>query len=904
MKKNYASFSVMMLLLMPVLMHAQLGSGKWSFSNPKPFGFWSSAISYADDNNALIVGDAGGIAKTTDGGGTWQYFCYTVNVDGAIVKPVFNDVQFVSNTLAYAAGNNGVLIKSVDGGVNWTNLNNPFLASRMEINTVFFTDALTGYIGGDGDAITRKSTLYKTTDGGASWQAAYEFPAPVIDWLSSALYKVRFNSTGVGYVTGANGLVFKYANGVWKDYSITDTIHYPNVRAIDTVYYDNYNGGFDTVLTTYSDNIANLSQQNYRGIAIVSDSVVLVSAQNNGGLIRINTSADTGSYYMANNGNAWAQVYAPIGAPQMYNLVCRDGNQVLGCASYGDLLVSNDKGYTWVNKPVYPIGSTEANFGFFGIDVSPANRVGLCGASGVIADSATQWRRPYHNYKQGATGGFFGGFGINSMSFADANNGIAVGGGGGILRTSNAGDTWEDISSGGFSPWDYYTDVTYAANGTIFTAANNGQFFKSSDNGSTFDLLFNEPNNGNLAAMHFTSPDSGWMVSNNNYFDTVTYELSFHPIIYRTSDGGFTWDSSSTVFPSVTNYSDIVYFNDIQFLNGTIGYAIAGRGLVYKTTDGGLNWVAKPNVPAAAAAVNLKSISIVDENILFVSGEEGIVMKSDDGGDNWVLTNTGLPGGFSRYEKILMLNASQGVVFGNGNAYSTIDGGASWSAYYAPVNDAFVAASYAPISGCTTGICNKIFAGGLFRGVIMKFDSDVVLPVKFSNLTGAATRQGNQLLWTAFSQETVSWFEVERSADGSRFSTIGTKIYPGSFQLQQYQWLDAQTTGGRFYYRIKAVEKTGAVFYTNIVSISSTSIAKWNALVSYGNLIVRNAAIEKGPVQVDVFNQAGQTVATAKWQHTGGVFNQFMPLPATIKGVYMVRITHANSVYSSQLFIQ
>lgn len=881
--------------------NAQLGTGKWSFSNPKPFGFTGSSISYADDNNALIVGDAGGIAKTSDGGATWAYMCYAVDIAGEIVKPFFNDVQFVNSTLTYAVGNNGIMIKSVDGGLNWTAVSTPFETSRMEINTVYFTDANTGYIGGDGDAVSRQSTLYKTTNGGASWQPEYVFPAPAIEWLSSALYKVRFNVNGVGYVGGANGLVWKYQNGVWSDYSITPSIIFPNVHAEDTVLFDNWNGGFDTVVSTYADNVFGLDQQNYRAIAIVSDTEVVVGTQNNGGLIRIGTSAPTGSYLLLNNGSSTSPLYHTLNSPQIYNLSCRDGNTIAGASSGGQILLSNDKGFTWQAKAVYPEGSQEAAFGFFGVDISPSNRFGLCGMGGVIADSVSSWRRPYINAKQSQG---FSGYGIETISFADAANGIAAGSGGTMLRTEDGGDTWQDVSNPSFNPWDYYTSIAYLSPTVLMAAASNGMFYRSADRGVSFDLLFTEDSAGILSGMHFINEDTGWLTANITSTNQETWISTYHQVIYKTLDGGLSWDSSNTVLPSTEDYSLNRSLNDIKFLNGNIGYAVGAIGTIYKSIDGGLTWTLQTNIPSSETTKAIKSISIVDENIVFVSGDEGMVMKTVDGGATWNLTNTGLPGGFTRFEKILMLDASQGMTFANGNVYTTLDGGASWTVYYAPVSDNFKGACFAPITGCSGPVCKKVFAGGFFRGNILKFDADVVLPVKFSKLTGTGTTEGNQLFWTAFSQENVSWFEVERSTDGVNFKKTGEKVYPGRLGYQSYQWLDADAAAGKNYYRIKAVENTGASYYTNIVMIASKKAAHWAYQLSNGNLILNNARAEKGNVTATVVNTAGQTVAAKSWNQNGGAFNQVILLPAAAKGIYIVKVDNEGAIATFKILVQ
>lgn len=915
MRRSTLQFTALLLSFFCVcnMVTAQLGSSKWQYSNPKPFGFVSYQIAYADNNNALVVGEAGGIAKTTDGGGTWSYFAYTTtSIGGDLVKPTFNDVQFVTNLLVYAVGDDGIMIKSIDGGTNWTPVVTPFYSitdnQRNRINTVFFTNPTTGYIGGDGDAITNKATIYKTTDGGATWQPEFEFPAPAFEWLSSALYKIRFSATGVGYVGGANGLVWKYENGVWSDYSIKETTVYPNVAAIDTIYYPNWEGGIDTIATTYEQNIFGLDQQNYRAIAILNDTAVVVGTQNNGGLIRINTGTVGGSYLLLNNGSAYAQRYAPLGSPQIYNLATRDGITVAGASSAGTILMSKDAGFNWFQHEVYPAGSQESEISFYGIDITASGRFGMCGRAGIIADSVTQWRRPYSFVKK-SLGPF--GYAILSTSFADANYGAVAGSGGALLRTADGGSTWEDVSTASFNPWDAYNSIMCIAPNTLLAAASNGQFYKSFDRGATFDLLFNEPNAGDLSAMHFINEDTGWLVANVRYPDNVNFVDTFHQIIYHTYDGGLTWDTSNTVFPYETDYSLNSRLNEIRFFDANIGYAGGDNGTLYKSTDGGINWVKQTTLPVFATDKPINSIAMVDQNIAYVSGgvnfntgDGGLVMKTVDGGNTWAMCNTGLPIVSANYPKILMYDASQGLLFGRAAVYSTQDAGASWTPYHATLGgfSQFSSASFAPIAGCSSGICKKVFAGA--GANIMKLDADIVLPVKFSSLTGTGTTEGNQLFWTAFAQESVLYFEVEHAVDGATFRKISDKVYPGALNYQSYQWLDANAATGRNYYRIKATERSGAVFYTNIVMIASRKPAKWNHVLSNGGLILTNAKVQKGNVHAMLVNAAGQTIAAKSWNQDAGAFNQVLVLPPAAKGVHFVKIDNEGSVYSFKIFIQ
>ncbi|MFT3681604.1 MAG: YCF48-related protein [Ferruginibacter sp.] len=894
--------SLFLFLFVTAAAEAQLDNGKWTFSNPKPFGFTSYQLSYADDNTALIVGVAGAIGKTTDGGATWKYFSYvTRNAAGNVTKPTFNDVQFVNSSLAFAVGSDGIMIKSIDGGINWTKLANPYFTPQLEIHTVCFLNADTGYIGGAGDPVTRKPAIYKTVNGGASWQLEYEFPEPRVEWYDPAILKIRFSPAGVGYAAGAVGLLWKYKDGVWSDYSVTPDIIYANldINETDTMITD-YGGGFiDTTVYDYSDFINGVDEQMYRALAVVNDSVVVIGAQNNGALVRVNTSDATGKYSLLNNGSLSSKNHSSLGGAQIYNLICKDGNKIFGTGG-SRLYSSSDKGFTWQASEVYPQGMPESGIDFYGIDLSPSNRLGMCGQIGITADSLTQWRRPYKNVKPSL--GFFSGYGIEAVSFADANFGAAAGGGGTILRTADGGDTWEDATTASFGPYDFYTDIQQMSSSVLLGTDNTGSFYKSFDRGTSFDLLFKEEHNGYIPAMHFINEDTGWLAAVINGYDEIRAVPVLYNIIYHTTDGGLTWDSSTTSFPVVEDYSVFNRLQDMKFFNGKVGYAVGDNGTIFKTTDGGITWAQQFNVPAFVADKSLLSVSVVNENVAFASGFQGPVIKTTDGGITWVLSNAGLPAD-NNYNEILMFDAFQGMVFGSGAVYTTLDGGESWLPYYAPVDDGFGAACFVPIANCTEGICKKVFAGGLFRGAVLKFDSDVVLPVKFSNLSGAVTSNGNQLFWTAFAQEKVKYFEIEKSADGIHFVAVGNKVYPGGLSTESYQWLDANAAAGKTYYRIKAIEITGAFFYTNVVSLSSKKAEQWSYQVSNGTLLIRNVKALPGNVTASVINAAGQKIAAKSWRQNGGAFNEFMLLPPAVRGVHFVRIENQGATYNFRVFI-
>jgi photosystem II stability/assembly factor-like uncharacterized protein len=82
------------------------------------------------------------------------------------------------------------------------------------------------------------------------------------------------------------------------------------------------------------------------------------------------------------------------------------------------------------------------------------------------------------------------------------------------------------------------------------------------------DLSANVPGDPNFSSVFFVSDDEGWITS------------SSHAEIYRTTDGGKTFEVQTTLYTC----------NAIHMLNENVGYAGGASGFIYKTTDGGENW--------------------------------------------------------------------------------------------------------------------------------------------------------------------------------------------------------------------------------------------------------------------------------------------------------------------------
>ena len=143
---------------------------------------------FVDQNTGWIVGTAGTILRTTNGGTDWITESSGTNND------LFS-VRFIDQSTGWATGGNGTILKTTDGGINWifqTSGTNVYLTS------VFFTDQNNGWVVGE-------DIVLKTTDGGMIWS----FQTVGSGGYFQSIYFINQNT---GWIVGSSG-IFKTTDG-------------------------------------------------------------------------------------------------------------------------------------------------------------------------------------------------------------------------------------------------------------------------------------------------------------------------------------------------------------------------------------------------------------------------------------------------------------------------------------------------------------------------------------------------------------------------------------------------------------------------------------------------------------------------------------------------------------------
>jgi len=143
---------------------------------------------FLSESEGFIVGSSKTLMKTLDGGDTWKNI--DLGIDGLNYNISLTNIYFVSDLIGFISGNRGEIIKTIDGGDSWT------LISKLEFNinivNLFFQDENIGY------ALT-EGYLYKTIDGGSNWNNEN------IEYYYSGFHGISFNNDGNKSVLVGNG---------------------------------------------------------------------------------------------------------------------------------------------------------------------------------------------------------------------------------------------------------------------------------------------------------------------------------------------------------------------------------------------------------------------------------------------------------------------------------------------------------------------------------------------------------------------------------------------------------------------------------------------------------------------------------------------------------------------------
>ncbi len=662
-----------------------------SDSRVKVKAYWTSIIAglwYGESAEIIIdntcspggMKDIGDVVIPLDSSGPggneedvwWDVFIKpypTVNLAGSFTN--FNELD------AWRVGRGGKIEICKDcslSSISWQALNSNTTQTILGIE---FIDRDHGWICGNNGLVK------KTSDRGRTWETV------TLDISGNDMYEIEFTDEKHGFMAGTAGQVWTTTDGglnwdrmttnfvydLWDLDFVNSQIGWvvgPVGRIFKTV-----NGGH-----TWSQQSSGVTLDLY-GVSFVNKFFGWVVGRQGTVL------------YTEDGGDSWM----PLSSGTTEDLLAVDfhhPNFGAVTGANGVVLVSYDRGNSW---DISDIGDQELwcvdLYDFYGI-------FGGDELTNVLGDSELE--SVSGGWSQVASPASHD---LNAIVFIDADTGYIAGDGGTLLKTIDAGLTWQNTN---VPMTEDLSDLSIFGN-AIYLCGGEESVHRSLDYGQTWQTLKSNPGSfWEFTKIQFTSEEKGFVlgyVGVEEFLTTTDYGSTWQAVpnlpaigtnaylydfeftselvgfvagylinedkgvLYKTEDGGINW----SVIYELSPFGDVnnVSFKQLTFATGHAMYMVVGA-MLYKSLDNGLSWdVVRTDAPS--------SMQFLDEQTAwgigfwkFVGGGTTILF-TDDGGQTWKQQGS-ISGAIQDLRDIYMINDDVGIAVGdNGQIYRTEKGG-------------------------------------------------------------------------------------------------------------------------------------------------------------------------------------------------------------------------------------
>lgn len=539
--------------------------------------------SFIDSTNgwALGTGWTPALFKTVNGGISWQSL--TLGTSSKSSKAI----AFSDPLHGWAAGQNGRIIATVDGGAGWTE-QRAAVQGAPELTDMVFKDSQKGW------AVGEQGLIVHTVNGGTTW-------AEQTSGFTANLRAVDFLDSSRGVAVGGDGTVLTTANGgtTWTKRSVPSRnggfvqIDLTDVDWIGSDVFAVGSGGtlassYDAGATWVDERTMTLTD--FLEISFSSPTSAWITAEQ-GALYRLTRTfpPDTATAYTKRASGFTGQLYAVDFVDTSYGWAA--GNS-------GTILKTTNGGTTW--SRIAPALTDDM---ITGIDF--VNRsTGYLTANHLVYPSSSVVPSEFHGY---------------------------------IYKTTNGGATWTQQTHPNDGALVWKVRARDATNAWI--AGDQWRIDQvPSPPPPPYSSILRTQDGGGTWARHKDSPPD--MMRDFSFpGGDVGFACGYRGWNYKTTNGGTDW-IKMTSLTRVDRPMGIAFTSATNgVLVGDVYATTESPGVIARTTDGGTTWT-KPALPAAQ---QLRSAASTGSAIWAV-GEGSTILHSGTGGRMWGKQATGTSG--------------------------------------------------------------------------------------------------------------------------------------------------------------------------------------------------------------------------------------------------------------------
>lgn len=596
----------------------------WFWLNPTPQGRELNKIELINNGFGVAAGINGSMIRSSNGGNNWININTNFNLN-------FRSITFVDESLGFAVEGSQVL-KTTDGGYNWSQL---YYEPPNSLQDILFINSKTGFICGEYFVapVYYFGTVSKTTNGGISWFH------PTLPLFLSPITSLSILDSLTGYAVGAKGISttskIKTTDGGNTWFSINNVNYSYFISMINET--TGFALGNNGLVEKTSDG----------GMSWVTLQTNIVESLNSCFFTNINTGYVVGNSGIisktTNSGINW-EVQSTGTNERLRSISFIDDLTGFVVGQYGIILKTTNSGLNWINQRE---GVTD---NISSIQFSNSNTGYCASTNGKVLKtilSGNVWEIVYNDTNNS----------FESVSFPTNDTGYVCGNSGVVIKTNNGGISWIQLNLG----TSINLKSSYFLNSTVgFLAGDSiNQFAKiyiTTDGGSNWRnqltndfndklnfIIFHDFAHGfacsvNGKILRTTNSGNNWtystvsgnisslfMINSSNGFATTNFFNGGK--ILKTSNGGIFW--SSINLPYVNLLESIFFVNEnTGFAAGKFLYGYSAITEIYKTTNSGSNWY----ITNFSGSHALNSIFFSNETTGYLAGEGGLILKTTDGG--------------------------------------------------------------------------------------------------------------------------------------------------------------------------------------------------------------------------------------------------------------------------------
>lgn len=243
------------------------------------------------------------------------------------------------------------------------------------------------------------------------------------------------------------------------------------------------------------------------------------------------------------------------------------------------------------------------------------------------------------------------------------------------------------------------------------------------------------------------------------------------------------------------------------------------------------------------------------------------------------------------------INASGPTTFSAGHSI-TLSSSVTGTAYQWLLNNAPIAnATSASYTTGTSGSYRVAVTNSCVdTSAAITISAIVGLPVQLLSFTAKGSGDYSELNWQTAEEKNISGFEIERSATGNDFATVGTVASKGNNSA--YRFTDRSPLAGANFYRLRIGELDGSYHYSNTIYLLYSR--RSNKTTIYPNPATNEILVQTDndeTCRLEIYDALGSKVLER--YINGG--RKSVSIQQLMPGCYQVKITDPEQVVTTKL---